>query len=292
MAPLYHRKANGKLLLTGEYFVLDGAPSIALTLSFGQTLTVVPSDHFQWRCYDMEGQCWFDFESVSMNKEKQLIEELIEKIGLNTKASYRFTIDFDRRWGLGTSSTFLGLISDFTNSNPYELNQYFFKGSGYDIACCFEHQPIIYQVDPNLEIPKVTQTIIPDHIKNCLYFIYTGQKQNSKQAIENYRLRDIDQDQIRQSIEDINAQLLAPSTSSDLWIEQLTEHENLISASLNIPKISETLMKDIPYFTKSLGAWGGDFVMCVTEQNEDQVKKTFESKGFKTFFNFNELILG
>jgi hypothetical protein len=32
--------ANGKLLITGEYFILDGAVGLALPTKFGQSLTV------------------------------------------------------------------------------------------------------------------------------------------------------------------------------------------------------------------------------------------------------------
>ena len=39
---------------------------------------------------------------------------------------------------------------------------------------------------------------------------------------------------------------------------------------------------------KSLGAWGGDFVMIVSNSNP---KKYFESKGFTTLLHYHEMIL-
>ena len=40
--------SNGKLLITGEYLVLDGAKAFALPTKFGQKLTIE----------ETEGHCW------------------------------------------------------------------------------------------------------------------------------------------------------------------------------------------------------------------------------------------
>ena len=54
--------SNGKLLLTGEYLVLDGATSLALPTKFGQDLIVAPIEVPQlvWSSFTHTGTCWFE----------------------------------------------------------------------------------------------------------------------------------------------------------------------------------------------------------------------------------------
>ena len=54
----FETRAQGKLLLTGEYFVLDGALSLALPVRYGQTLQVLPSEkpgRLTWISRDADG---------------------------------------------------------------------------------------------------------------------------------------------------------------------------------------------------------------------------------------------
>ena len=55
--------ARGKLLLTGEYLVLDGARALALPTHPGQGLRVVRTDEadvLHWRSRDHRGRLWLD----------------------------------------------------------------------------------------------------------------------------------------------------------------------------------------------------------------------------------------
>jgi len=49
--------SNGKLLLTGEYVVLDGALSLAIPTQFGQSLTVkeINAPKLIWKSLDKNG---------------------------------------------------------------------------------------------------------------------------------------------------------------------------------------------------------------------------------------------
>ena len=55
---------SGKLLLTGEYFVLDGASSIALATKKGQSMGVRYTQSFDprlvWKSFDEKGNLWFE----------------------------------------------------------------------------------------------------------------------------------------------------------------------------------------------------------------------------------------
>jgi len=54
--------SNGKLLITGEYLVLDGAKAFALPTKFRQNLIVekgIPQE-IQWTSFDADGSIWFE----------------------------------------------------------------------------------------------------------------------------------------------------------------------------------------------------------------------------------------
>ena len=54
--------SNGKLLITGEYLILDGAKGLALPTKMGQNLNVedTNSGNIRWKSYDADGSIWFE----------------------------------------------------------------------------------------------------------------------------------------------------------------------------------------------------------------------------------------
>ena len=69
----------------------------------------------------------------------------------------------------------------------------------------------------------------------------------------------------------------------------LVEHENLMSHVLQRDTIKESLFQMYAGgVIKSLGAWGGDFVMVTAKTPEDL--NYFKEKGFKTILPWNEMI--
>ena len=54
--------SNGKLLLTGEYLVLEGAKSLAVPTKFGQELIVekIQEPQLIWGSFTLSGACWFE----------------------------------------------------------------------------------------------------------------------------------------------------------------------------------------------------------------------------------------
>ena len=61
--------SNGKLLLTGEYAVLDGATALALPTKFGQSLEVSPrtDERILGKIRDVNGELWFEEELLLRN---------------------------------------------------------------------------------------------------------------------------------------------------------------------------------------------------------------------------------
>ena len=69
--------SNGKLLITAEYVVLDGAKAFALPTKFGQYLHVDPGENseIKWTSYDKDGSIWFEetlsFEAIKQHTSKE-----------------------------------------------------------------------------------------------------------------------------------------------------------------------------------------------------------------------------
>ena len=290
--------SHGKLLLTGEYLVLDNAPAIALPTQRGQSLEVeVSKEQSKWKSFDAEGKCWFNFQfdladvladriTTKNELELKIVNLLQEMYRMNANCfpsdKYYFTthLDFNRNWGLGTSSTLVNNLAQFANINPYQLLEKTFGGSGYDIACAQANQPILYQNQNYrpIQIPKVLQ--------DNLYFVYLNQKQNSREAIVDYRNLKRDKTDFINKLNSINKRLLAVKGIDDA-IQLFEEHEKMMSELLAQKTVKERLFADFNGAVKSLGAWGGDFVAVLSQ---DYNSTYFKSKGYKTIFTYKELI--
>ena len=146
--------SNGKLLISGEYAVLDGALGFAIPSSYGQSLHVTPttSGFLEWTSLDENDKIWFsakfdlkDLRVVSTSDEtiaKTLTSLLLEANAQNPLLptdSDGFQIEthltFPRSWGLGSSSTLINNIAQWGRVDAFQLLQNAFGGSGYDIAC-------------------------------------------------------------------------------------------------------------------------------------------------------------
>jgi hypothetical protein len=68
----------------------------------------------------------------------------------------------------------------------------------------------------------------------------------------------------------------------------LEEHEIALSNILELPTVKEALFTDFDGVIKSLGAWGGDFVMSVSKENPTDY---FKEKGFEVVMPYEKMIL-
>ena len=300
-------KSNGKILLTSEYVVLDGVDCIALPTKFGQTLSVIENNSkcINWTSYDYNNNIWFkDKYSVSSenkieySSKKNNISETLLKIlnalvklnsdKINNKIGYDFVskLSFSKDWGLGTSSTLINNLANWAKVDSYELLKLTFGGSGYDIACAGAENPIHFN-NYNNKISISNSKFDPIYKEN-IFFIYLGNKQNSRDGIKDYKSKKnkLTQDIIEQ-FKSINEKIVI--TDSLKEFEQcLTMHELLISKLIDIEPIKNRLFKDYDKgIVKSLGAWGGDFVLVTGTKN---AMSYFLNKGYKTIFEYSKLI--
>lgn len=296
--------SNGKLLITGEYAVLDGAKAWAIPTKYGQSLTVLKSESkkIEWTSLDEKDKVWFeaiyDFETMteisssSSEISKTLLEILSEAQKLNPRFLMNglgYTIEskltFQRDWGLGSSSTLVNNIAQWANINPYHLLVSTFGGSGYDIACAQHNAPILYQLAKGS--PKVEEVNFNPDFKDQLFFIYLNKKQNSRDAIQKYYGEIIDRKKLSKTISQITSRMIT-TTSIDDFESLMTRHEYLISDALKTPTIKTKLFSDYPRAIKSLGAWGGDFILAAGDEGS---MAYFKQKGYSTIIPYSEMIL-
>lgn len=292
--------ANGKLLLTGEYFILDGAKGLALPTRFGQTLTVESSTEkgISWKSLDNENKIWFeaqfsetlDIVFASDLSKAEIIQSILKHCSLTTY-SLRLTtkLDFPKDWGLGSSSTLMSLLAQWTGSNPYELVEKTFGGSGYDIACATAKSAIQYQLTSDGKRIITPVNFYPAFSEH-LYFIYLNQKQNSREGIQHYRKLSGDKTDSIVQLTSLTEKIVH-AVELDEFCYYLDVHENIIAQTLQLKKAKDIYFSDFPGSIKSLGAWGGDFVLAVSDESPEMIRQYFTDKGFPTILTFEEMIL-
>ncbi|MDF3028293.1 MAG: hypothetical protein K0S23_2600 [Fluviicola sp.] len=281
-------------MLFGEYLVLNGSDCLAFPLKFGQTLSVTKSDELIWESYSKHGM-WFsvsmdsDFTIRDTNNEEvaEILKQLFvvirtEKPDLDFSQKFRAEANFELNWGLGSSSTLISLLSQWSGVETRKLLDVSFGGSGYDVACATAKAPIIYA---NGKVKK--EVHLPELITDKLLFIYLGNKQNSREEIKRFKKSNVAQHQV-----DTMNTIIASALQTDkieVFEQQLDLSEELISSIIGTVKLKQRLFDDYAYSIKSLGAWGGDFFLA-TYRDLKTAKSYFGEKGYDVLFTYQEFI--
>ena len=294
--------SNGKVLLTGEYVILDGALSLASPTKFGQYLKFNESQSnlINWKSINLDGNIWFecliksDSLEVKSTTSKKISNTLVEIIKLIREYNSSFlkkngsdittNLTFEKNWGLGSSSTLISNLSKISGVNPFTLNNKIFKSSGYDIACAESISPILYRIDKDEKIINEV-SFKPSFHKN-IYFVYLNKKQNSLLEIERYN-KNVASNSIINEISNITSEILV-CNSIDGFNKLIDAHELIISKLISKQTIKDVLFKDFDGSIKSLGAWGGDMIMVTSKTDPS---KYFIEKGYSTIFKFKELLV-
>ncbi len=296
--------SNGKLLLSGEYVILDGAVGLAIPTSFGQSLQVEMAEgpKILWKSISVDDQVWFDAEldaySLEINQSSDLeTARTLQKILRQaTKLNHDFLygtqgysvvsrLGFDRSWGLGSSSTLINNIAQWANVNPFQLLRNAFSGSGYDIACAQCDSPILYHLNAG---EPIFETITFDpNFRDQLFFVHLNKKQNSREGIAQYRNQQFDKSILIDNISEITREIQVCSNLSEFEV-LLDTHERLIAENLNLVPVKSELFSDYPGSIKSLGAWGGDFILAT---GDSKTSHYFTEKGYNTVIPFSKMIL-
>lgn len=290
--------SNGKLLISGEYLVLDGALSLALPCKFGQSLIFTEESNgtLEWISKDANDTIWFTayFEAKTLKVLKtsnyntvkwvKKILEFCNKNSLtnkNLQGKIECKLEFPNNWGLGSSSTLLNNLASLYEINPYDLNFSTTNGSGYDIACAGSNSAITYQVIEN--IPQVKKMDWSPVFKDEILFIFLKKKQKSNLEVKRFKELKKDPDLISR-ISSITKEIIYSKTIEEFEY-LLDEHEAIIGQYIQSETVKSKYFSDYEGSVKSLGAWGGDFVLA-TRKN----KNYFLDKGFDTILSYSKLI--
>lgn len=296
-------RANGKLLLTGEYLVLHGAKALALPLRLKQQLTVQGGLNYEniiWQAF-FEGNVWFscelnpsDFSVIATSRPEKA--ETLSKIfrtiktlnpDFHPKAGTRLETELDANpeWGFGSSSTLISLFSQWAGVDPFILNEMVFKGSGFDIACANADGPIFYVRN------KPAQPIVLDYpFSEQLFLVYSGKKKKTSSEVSTFLKEKKVSDRLIQEVSDLSDEF-AGCRDQNIFNKLIRQHEEIVGTLIGQIPVKEQLFNDFDGAIKSLGAWGGDFYLISTALPFSGVKKYFENRGLTTIFRWNELIL-
>jgi len=304
--------SNGKLLITGEYVVLDGAESLAIPTRFGQNLSVqkLKQPKLIWESYTNNDELWLQVEfdlprlriisatfDANQDGGNDSLAESLQNILFETKklnneflsieAGFyvKSKLTFPRNWGLGSSSTLINNVAQWAKIDAFELQFKTFGGSAFDIACAQNNTAIIYQLTN--QKPLIKNIDFNPDFKEQLYFVHLNKKQNSREGIAAYQKFKETNTTAVDEISEITHQIIRCKTLLS-FEELLVEHERIISKLINQEPIQQKLFSDYFGQTKSLGAWGGDFLLATG--NNDTLNY-FKNKGFQKVVPYQEMIL-
>lgn len=304
--------SHGKLLLTGEYVVLDQALSLAIPTTLGQHMHVKEREESDtriifWKSISVDGNCWFEgkftiqkdplsglnmvhYDSDSQDQSDigdMLVQILNKAIELNpdflSKKSYHIEteLDFDRSWGLGSSSTLICNIAKWAEVDAFELSKVSFGGSGYDIAVGMMGGDVLYRSPSMWEGYVFNPTF-----KEQLFFVHLNKKKDSREGIRAYRSKNVSENMIN-SISMITDRITT-CKDFDEFQELIEKHEHIIAKMIQIEPIKQLSFSDYPYAIKSLGAWGGDFILACGDSGTPEY---FKSKGYNKVITYKDLIM-
>lgn len=294
--------SQGKFLITGEYLVMAGAEAIVLPINKGQYLKIFEAEdeNLHWQSFYKE-QAWFEaifdpesFEILKTSDQQSTayITSLLKNAAqLSNKRktlrniSIRTELEFDKEWGMGSSSTLLVNLSYLFDINAFDLHSKVSHGSGFDVAAALSDFPVRYRIRKN------NREILPVHMPELFfdhtYFIYLGEKADSGIAVEDFHSRNKDLKMPVKYINEITAQFTELEDVQEL--SNITgEHEEFMGKVLCLESPTNHF-PDYSYGMKSLGAWGGDFIMAVNPNGKEEVEQYFKHKGYTLIFSANEL---
>jgi hypothetical protein len=295
-------RAHGKLLITGEYIILHGAQALALpTKKRSQELEVkkIHKDEIQWQAFNNKNELWF--EATIDLRQMEILKTNNQAMALKTQEIQRYIKDerpshfstglnfttvmnFSPEWGLGYSSTFIYLLSQWSHFYHFLLQKKFFGGSGYDVACSRSIGPLLFKLEDGS--PIIQDITWSPSFKKNLTFVYLGSKANTQNAIHHFKQKELRNPET--VVKEINSltESFVNATNLESFQNLMDRHEDLISSVLGIPPIKNERFSDFRGSIKSLGAWGGDFILVASFQDPDDY---FRGKGYKLIFKWDDL---
>ncbi|MGJ8683440.1 MAG: GYDIA family GHMP kinase [Nonlabens sp.] len=302
------------------------ALAIPLQLNQQLEVKIRDDKMFSWKSYDVDGSLWFETKLtlrvlglevinygidnlddkmlpiygatriVAMEGDDsiaiKLVEILRKAIELNPNAIEKIatgfeavtTLDFNRKYGMGTSSTLISLVSQWLECDAYALQFECFGGSGYDIACATAECALIYNY--NNAQPTVEFLDWNPAVKHSIFFIYLNKKQNSRDSIARFNSALLT-DELRTELSEMPQRFIKASNNLTDFNTLINRHEAIISSLIGLEPVQQKLFPDYTGAIKSLGGWGGDFMMCTGGVEE---RNYFKSRGYEVLLEWDEVV--
>lgn len=289
-------------MLTSEYFAIDGALVLAVPTKLGQEFFFEEKEDgkslIYWEAYHqnklwlkavIDYKNWQILETNIPSSAEFIVKTLknvqqlsITKFKTNLTYQLKTNLQFPADYGLGSSSTLMNNLAEWAEIDPFHLNTISLGGSGYDIAVAKEKSAVLFQSKPEIKYEKVD---FNPSFKNELVFIHLNQKQDSREGINFYKSKKKSPELVDE-FSDITKKIML-CNELECFSELMMIHEHKIADFLEISTVKEKIFSDCPSFVKSLGAWGGDFVMSA---KFGDYKNYFWEKGFPTVFEWENII--
>lgn len=299
-------ESRAKLMVSGEYLVLKGAMALALPLNYGQSLTVEEKEGksmVQWKS-TINDNLWFtatillpNFQVLETNSPDISATlctilsgvKTLQPNFLDSPKEYHVisAMDFLPEWGFGSSSTLISNVADWADCDPFELNSMIFSGSGYDIACARSSSPIIYEIR-NCQ-PTYRKANFQPSFDKQLYFVYLNRKQNSQKSINGLDLTMVTENDLQAITELTSGMENAQNLETFRWL--MDQHEEFIGRIIHKKPVKSLYFDDFEGSLKSLGAWGGDFMLVASDRPVEYIRNYFNNKNLQTIFKYGEIVL-
>jgi mevalonate kinase len=298
-------QAHGKLLLSAEYMVMHGATALAVPLKKGQTLEIKhteTSHAFSWKAF-FNKNLWFeaDFDPATLkiihtsnpdmaHRLKSMLQACIEIMPSFQESLFRkdaiTILDFSPEYGFGSSSTLISLLAEWAEVNPLDLHFMVSEGSGYDVACALADGPITYKLRDHL--PQYQHIPFKPSFHENIWFAWLGKKQATEKHLKEVSPRIKPGFETIYKFSKLTRAMIEASTLGE-FRRVMEEHEEELSRILNMEKIS-LKFSSLPGSIKSLGAWGGDFVMIASETDRETLRKYLAEYGVNILYSYKELV--
>lgn len=222
----------GKLVLAGEYNLLNGGYGISLALNRLNTLYWRSSPDFFYTAKYLN----------TFIRDRKILKDF------QLSGTFVSKIDWYSYCGWGSSGACLSNIAKFLQKNPSEIP---YSGSGIDIYTSFHMKNLLYKKDNPQPIS------IHPKIKQHLYFGVLGQKVKSP-VFSNLIFP-----------EELNYIILEISQCQniDTFISLLAAHDKIVSRNINMPCFFESGAA----YSKYLGTWGGDTVLLIDPKKKKEL---------------------
>ena len=105
--------------------------------------------------------------------------------------------------------------------------------------------------------------------------------------IKRYKEKGVKRKEVVNLISEISQKIVKAKNLGG-FIELIDEHENIISNMIELPTVKQQLFSDYFGAIKSLGAWGGDFILATGDENTPEY---FKERGYTTILSYSEMVL-